>query len=204
MLPGTANGRSYIASLKNQSPPRRRVPSADYSPWTDGVGWWLFGHELGHQWQTGDWGSGRTYREIGEVAVNLFTMYTINYYVFGGDDFNVNARHESHGCAAPLDNPALANLRWSTAGFCEQLVMYRQLIAEFGWQTIKKTFHSYYDPAYPRSTYGSELDGFAIRYSAIVERDLVNFFQRWEYPLSDSAATTIRAFGLESWQPPGW
>ena len=53
--------------------------------------WWLFGHELGHQWQTEDWGDGVTYREIGEVAVNLFTMYTLNYHVFDGGDFNVDA-----------------------------------------------------------------------------------------------------------------
>lgn len=82
--------------------------------------------------------------------------------------------------------------------------MYCQLIAKFGWQTIKKTFHSYYDPAYPRPTYGGELDGFAIRYSAIIGRDLVDFFWRWEYPLSDSAATTIRSFGRETWLPDGW
>ena len=205
LLPGTANGRAYIAQLRERSPPRHVLPPlTEYSPWAHGVDWWGFGHELGHQWQTDDWGRGPTGREIGEVAVNLFTMYTLNYYIFGGDDFNVYAEQRTHPCAATLDHAALANRRWSTAGDCERLAMYRQLIAEFGWQPMKKVFHSYYDPAYPRSTYGGELDGFAIRFSVIVGRDLVRFLRHWEYPLSDSAADTIRSFGLETWLPPGW
>ncbi|WP_419933707.1 M60 family metallopeptidase [Candidatus Palauibacter sp.] len=34
--------------------------------------WWLFGHELGHQYQTRDW----TNNGITEVAVNLFRNQT--------------------------------------------------------------------------------------------------------------------------------
>ena len=63
---------------------------------------------------------------------------------------------------------------------------------------------SYYDRAYPRTTYGSELDGFAIRFSAVVERDLASFFRHWVYPLSTAAEATIRGFGYQEWLPPGW
>ena len=201
LLPGTAAGREYIARLPDLGPqPHRVPPSTGYSPSAHGVDWWLFGHELGHQWQTEDWkGHGIT-----EVGVNLFTMYTLNYHIFGGDDFNVYAERKTHGCAAPLDHAALANLRWSTSGACERLALYRQLISEFGWEAMKTVFHSYFDPAYPRSTFGGALDGFAIRFSAIVQRDLVAFFRRWEYPLSDSAASTIRSLGFDVWLPPGW
>lgn len=160
-------------------------------------GWWLFGHELGHQWQTRDWrGNGIT-----EVAVNLFTMYTLNYYIFGGGDHDVGGHPRAPGT---VDHAALANLRWPTADVFDRLSLYRQLIVEFGWDAMKRVFHSYYDPAYPRSTYGGELDGFAIRFSAVVQRDLVRFFRHWEYPLSDSAAATIGGFGHEEWLPPGW
>ena len=38
----------------------------------------------------------------------------------------------------------------------------------------------------------------------MAERDLVDFFRRWEYPLSNSAETTIRGFGYRTWLPPGW
>ena len=69
---------------------------------------------------------------------------------------------------------------------------------------MKQVFHSYYVPAYPRSTYGSALDGFAIRFSATAQRNLVGFFQHWEYPPSASAAVAIRSFGHREWLPPGW
>ena len=201
LVPGTAEGRAYIAELPELGPqPTQTPPSTGYSPWTHGMGWWLFGHELGHQWQTRDW----TGNGITEVGVNLFTMYTLNYYLYDGDDFNVYAEQRTHTCAAPVDHATIAGLRWSTAGACERLFLYRQLIAEFGWDPMKRVFHSYYDTAFPRSIYGGELDGFAIRFSAIAQRDLVGFFRHWEYPLSDSAAATIRSFGLEAWLPPGW
>ncbi|MCY4400853.1 MAG: M60 family metallopeptidase [Gemmatimonadetes bacterium] len=201
LVPGTAEGRAWLASLPSQGPtPHRIPPQTGYSPAAHGVDWWLFGHELGHQWQSEDW----TGHGITEVGVNLFTMYALNYYLFSGDDYNVYTEQKTHGCAAPLDHAALANQRWSTAGDCEKLALYRQLIAEFGWGAMKAVFHSYYDPAYPRSTYGGVLDGFAIRFSAIAQRDLVAFFRHWEYPLSESAAETIRSFGFEEWLPPGW
>ena len=69
---------------------------------------------------------------------------------------------------------------------------------------MKAVFRSYSDPAYPRSTYGGALDGFAIRFSAVVQCDLPDFFRPWEYPLSRSAEATIRGFGFEVWLPPGW
>ena len=201
LLPGTAAGRDYIAMLPDLGPqPHVHPPSTGYSPSAHGVDWWLFGHELGHQWQTEDW----TGHWITEVGVNLFTMYTLNYHVYRGGDFNVHTERKTHACAAPLDHAALARQRWSTSGNCERLALYRQLIAEFGWNAMKAVFHTYHDPAYPRSTYGGSLDGFAIRFSAIVKRDLVAFFRRWEYPLSDSASATIRSFGFDEWLPPGW
>ena len=164
-----------------------------------GVDWWLFGHELGHQWQTADWGLGSESRDIIEVAVNLFTMYTLNSYIYQGDNFNVSAERKTHPCATPLDEAELASRKWSASDDCEKLALYRQLIEEFGWVPIKQVFRSYYDAAYPRSAYRSALDGFAIRFSAIVQRDLVSFFRQWEYPLSETCRSNLqqlRAHGM--------
>ncbi len=87
LVPGTAAGGAWLATLPSEGPkPPVYPPPEAYSPAAHGVDWWLFGHELGHQWQTEDWGSGNTSPEIGEVAVNLFVMYTLNKYVFGGSD----------------------------------------------------------------------------------------------------------------------
>ena len=194
-------GREYIATLPELGPqPFHTPPPADYWPPRDGVDWWLFGHELGHQWQNDDWSA----PGVIEVQVNLFTMYTLNYYLYDGDDFGTEFELPTHTCAAPLDHAVLAGLRWSSVSDCEKLAMYRQLISEFGWDPIRRVFHSYYDPAFPRSTYGGAQDGFAIRFSHMVQRDLVRFFRQWEYPLTESAEATIRGFGFEVWLPPGW
>ena len=54
LVPGTAEGRRYLAGLPDLGPqPHRVPPSSGYSPRVHGVDWWLFGHELGHQWQMG-------------------------------------------------------------------------------------------------------------------------------------------------------
>ena len=203
LVPGTAEGRRWLATLPERGPTRHLIPAGTgYSPWTHGVDWWLFGHELGHQWQTADWGFSENTQGIIEVAVNLFTMYTLNRYVFGGGDSTLVSREDRS--LESVDHAALAGLSWPSADVWERLSLYRQLILEFSWDPIRRVFHSYFDPDYPRSVYGGELDGFAIRFSAMVERDMVAFFRRWDYPLSASAAATIRSFGFEAWLPPGW
>ena len=86
LLPGTAEGREYISTLPELGPQPHWIPApTGYSPQRDGVDWWLFGHELGHQWQNDDWSA----RGVVEVQVNLFTMYTLNYYLYGGGDFGI-------------------------------------------------------------------------------------------------------------------
>ena len=156
---------------------------------------WTIGHELGHQFQTEDWIGG----DLTEVAVNLFALYTTNGYVRGGGDFETAGFEEDH-----YGHADLVDFRWDEGGDWEKLQLYRQLVLEFGWEPFKATFASYHDPAYPRAEYGSHLDGFAIRFSATVQRDLTPFLAHWRYPLSEQAAARIRSFGHRPWMPPGW
>lgn len=157
--------------------------------------WWLFGHELGHQFQTADWSGG----DVTEVCVNLWSMYTLNRYIHDGGDFET-VGHEDN----VLDHAALIDMRWGEAGLFDKLELYRQLVFEFGWPVYREVMASYYDPAYPRADYGSFMDGFAMRFSALAGRDITPFLQHWGYPLSGGAAADIQAWGLEPWLPPGW
>jgi len=157
--------------------------------------WWLFGHELGHQFQTSDWIGG----DITEVAVNLFTMYTLNGYIYGGGNFETRGRGEG-----TIDHAALRDARWGTADLFGKLDLYRQLIFEFGWDRMREVFASYYDEAYPRAEFGGFMDGFALRFSQVVDRDLTAFFDHWEYPMSAEARQTIQSWGRPTWLPPGW
>ena len=158
--------------------------------------WWLFGHELGHQFQTSDWSGG----DVTEVCVNLFTMYTLNHYLNDGGNFETLGRFEPDA----VNHAALRNMRWENAGLFEKLDLYRQLIQEFGWIILQEAFASYYDDRYPRMSHGSFMDGFAIRMSVFSGRDLSEFLSHWNYPMSSSAAARIRGLNLAIWMPPGW
>jgi len=157
--------------------------------------WWLFGHELGHQFQTSDWSGG----DVTEVCVNLFTMYTLNSYINDGGNFETVGHQDNI-----IDHAALESARWATADLFGKLEMYRQLVFEFGWDAYIETFASYHDDAYPRDEFGSFMDGFAIRFSAVVERDITPFLLHWEYPVSGAAVDVVRGFGYEGWLPEGW
>ncbi|WP_420447228.1 leucine-rich repeat domain-containing protein [Candidatus Palauibacter sp.] len=204
LRPGRADDPAAIVARDEGEGGSGHRPRVDPS----GAPWWRIGHELGHQYQTEDWGSGRTYPEIGEVAVNLFTLYTLNHYIYGGSEYSTLPYSPDI-----VDHVALDSARWSSAegdaqamddAHFKKLQLYRQLIHEFGWSAMRAVFRSYYDAAYPRATYGGALDGFAIRFSAIVRRDLTRFFRHWEYPLTEAAEATIRGFGYEEWAPPDW
>ena len=69
---------------------------------------------------------------------------------------------------------------------------------------MREVFASYYSPEFTRGAHGSFMDGFAIRMSVITQRDLTDFFEHWEYPMSSSAAAAIRGYGFETWLPEGW
>ncbi len=157
--------------------------------------WWLFAHELGHQFQTADWSGG----DVTEVCVNLWSMYTLNSYINDGGVFETLGHQDN-----VMDHAALLDMRWGDAGLFEKLEMYRQLVFEFGWDVYRDVMASYYDPLYPREEYGSFMDGFALRFSAISGRDITPFLDHWEYPLSAGARVDVQAWGLPEWLPPGW
>ncbi len=157
--------------------------------------WWLFAHELGHQFQTSNWSGG----DVTEVCVNLFSMYTINGYLNEGGDRETRGFKDNQ-----IDHAELRSLRWGSSGLFEKLELYRQLVFEFGWDAYRQTFASYYSPDFPEQDYGVFMDGFAARFSHVVQRDITPFLDHWEYPLSDEGRTRVRRMRLPPWLPPGW
>ena len=126
-------------------------------------------------------------------------MCTLKDYIFAGTDTqSIGATPES------VDHSALIGSDWNTADLFGKLQLYRQLVDVFGWDAFKTTFASYYDTAFPRDVYGSFMDSFAIRFSVAVQRDLGDFFSRWNYPVSTSALNAINGFNYPTWLPPGW
>ena len=162
--------------------------------------WWVFLHELGHQFQTDNWRGPDTT----EVMVNLWSMYTLNFYIKQGGEFETLGYAEflQADGRPPADIRVLADKGWADANFFERLELYRQLVLEFGWSSIKQVSKSYYDPAFPVSDFmDGDIDGFAVRMSVFAERDLTEYFDKLAYPLSDTARSKIAALGLPSWMP---
>jgi len=157
--------------------------------------WWLFAHELGHQFQTSNWSGG----DVTEVCVNLWSMFTINAYIHSGGDYESQGHQDN-----VMDHASLMGERWGDAGLFEKLELYRQLVFEFGWPVFQEVMASYYDPTYSVGEYGEFMDGFALRFSAIAGVDLTPFLDQWEYPYSNAARTRIQGWGLAAWMPPGW
>ena len=91
--------------------------------------WWLFGHELGHQFQTSDWTGG----DVTEVCVNLFTMYTLN------DSSSMEVGLRPKGSILIPSIMQRSNHFGMTADFFGKLQLYRQLVFEFGWDVSKRS-----------------------------------------------------------------
>lgn len=159
--------------------------------------WWLFAHELGHQFQTANW----TGPDTVEVLVNLWSLYTLNFYLNDGGDYDTLGYEDFHSIR---DITRLRDKGWQQADFFERLELYRQLIIHFGWTPIKQVMRSYYDGDFPVDTYlDGDIDGFAVRMSWFSERDLTEYFDVLSYPLSDVAREKINAFNLQTWLPEG-
>jgi hypothetical protein len=126
-------------------------------------------------------------------------MYTLNSYLNeGGDRETLSFKDNA------IDHAALQSLRWGSAGLFEKLELYRQLVFEFGWDVYRQVFASYYSDQYPADRFGLFMDGFAIRFSAIAQRDITPFLVHWEYPLSDQGLASVQSMNLQPWMPPGW
>ena len=160
----------------------------------DEVDWWLFGHELGHQFQTSDWRGG----DVTEVCVNLWTMYTLNTYLEGGDDF---------GTSSPVraDGPRVA--RRHAVGRGRSVRQVAALPATR--RRLRLDHHSrghgqLLRPRLPTRDL-RQLHGW-VRAADLVHRGAGHHTlpRPLEYPYSTGARDQILAWQLDPWLPPGW
>jgi len=162
--------------------------------------WGLF-HELGHNYQSGDWTFGGT----GEVTENLFTLYVF-------DKVCGFPRAKAHGEMAPDVRarkmkaylaPGADFEKWKRDPFLA-LQMYIQLQEAFGWDAYEKVFAEYRALARserPKSD-ADKRDQWMVRFSRAVGRNLGPFFQAWGVPTSPEARASIA--GLPGWMPEGF
>ncbi|MEI3797023.1 MULTISPECIES: M60 family metallopeptidase [unclassified Chitinophaga] len=156
-------------------------------------GSWGHFHELGHRHQF--WGI--DFSGLGEVTVNLYTMYVYDQVLHKGlyNHENISSRQ------AVIDE--VKNYMKGQPGFdkfCEDpflaLKMYIEIIEQFGWQPIAEVFKKYRSlPAsqYPVSE-ADKRDYWFTCISAATQKDLSLFFEKWQVPVTENAKKAVRNY----------
>ncbi|MCA9054525.1 MAG: M60 family metallopeptidase [Planctomycetaceae bacterium] len=152
---------------------------------------WGVYHEVGHNHQQPEW----TWDGLGEVTVNLFSIYVLEH---------INPGAPLHGAIQP-DKLARMTAAFDRTGKLdgpfEQLMPYIQLRAAFGWEPFQKVFAEYLalpEAERPKSTQERK-DQWLVRFSETVGHDLGPFYASWKIGMSPEAMQKVRH--LPAWMP---
>jgi hypothetical protein len=157
--------------------------------------WGLF-HEIGHNHQNPDW----TFEGSNEVTVNLFTLYVFNRYCgvpVDGTQYST-AEFRKQKIEAFFKNPSFA--AWQ-ADPIVPLIMYEEMILEFGWDPFRDVFREYLQLGsgeHPKSD-DEKRDQWMVRFSKRVHRNLGPFFDWWRVAVSQAAKDSVAGFPV--WMP---
>lgn len=161
-------------------------------------GSWGHFHELGHRHQF--WGI--DFNGLGEVTVNLYTMYVYDHVLHKG-----LYNHENISSKQAVIDDISKYMKGQPAfdKFCEDpflaLKMYIELIEGFGWQPIEEVFRKYRalpTPQYP-VTEEDKRDYWFTAICAATQKDLSLFFEKWQVPVSETAKKSVSKY--PSWLP---
>lgn len=152
---------------------------------------WGFYHELGHNHQHPDW----TYNGMGEVTVNLFSLYCYD---------TINPGVPVHPAVRP-DAVAEKIRQFRRDGrkgdpFLE-LIPYMQMQQAFGWDVYRQVFAEYdaLEPAERPRNDREKRDQWLIRMSRATGHNLTRFFDFWKIEVSEAAREQVS--GLPVWYP---
>jgi hypothetical protein len=162
--------------------------------------WGLF-HELGHRHQFQD----LDFNGLGEVTVNLYTMYVYDQVLNMGKYHN----HENIPSKEQVIEKIKLYMRSSPSYEKFQqdpwiaLSMYIEIIEHFGWDPIKvanKTYDELPKTSYPTSN-EKKIDLWFTTISQATKSDLSDFFKIWHIPVSASAIAHVKEKDYPSWLP---
>lgn len=161
--------------------------------------WGLF-HEIGHNHQRADW----TFEGTTEVTVNLFSLHVMETICGITEDPHPAVRKEARemSVARYLEGGARFD-DWKRDPFLA-LAMYIQLRDAFGWDAFTKVFTEYRElPEGERpQTDDEKRDGWLVRLSRTVGRNLGPFFETWGVPTSRAGMEAVA--DLPAWMPEGF
>ncbi|MDR1270678.1 MAG: M60 family metallopeptidase [Planctomycetaceae bacterium] len=158
---------------------------------------WGFYHEFGHNHQSGDW----TFDGTVEVTVNLFTLYNLKQFGIKRESAHLQQKTEQRtkkrdkyfAAGSPFD-------QWKSDPFLA-LIMYSDIIDEFGWEPFKAVFREYRElkkEERPKND-DKKRDQWLIRLSRQLGKNLGPYFDRWGIPVSQTAKNAVKE--LPEWLP---
>lgn len=152
--------------------------------------WGMF-HEIGHNHQQREW----TWDGLGEVTVNLFSMYVYDTLIPGA---------VQHGKVQPSEIAKMTRefqQNGKLAGAWPQLIPYYELKQNFGWQPFKTVFAEYQEiPANQKpKTLQEKKDLWLVMFSQAVGKDLSPFYEFWNFGASQAAKQKVS--DLPAWSP---
>jgi hypothetical protein len=169
--------------------------AADFM-WKNGS--WGHFHELGHRHQF--WGI--DFAGLGEVSVNLYTMYVYDKLLHKGlyNHPQLASRQAIADKAAWYLTGAPTFEKWQADPFLA-LSMYIQLIHSFGWEPIEQVYRQY--RRLPKSQYptteAARRDYWFSAISTATHRNLGPFFAQWRVPISPAAELAVAGYPV--WLP---
>jgi len=160
-------------------------------------GAWGYFHELGHNHQGPPW----TFDGTVEVTCNLYSLYVTQTLCPRAplhDEIQPAAIRRNAG---KYKAGGAAFETWKKEPFWA-LILYKQMIDEFGWETFKKVFAEYRALPANQRPRGDEAkrDQWLTRFSKAAGKNLAPAFEYWGIPVSDAARKAVA--GLPTWAFP--
>ncbi len=157
---------------------------------------WGWYHEMGHSHQNPMW----TFNGLGEVTVNIFTVYVLDRVLGVDPSDDVRARMGPTESWKRYEAFMASDKAFPGDPFTG-LAMYALLWQEFGWEPYRRVFAEYRSlPAGERPRNDQEKrDQWLIRMSRAVGRDLGPYFETWRVGASEAAHASVA--DLPAWMP---
>lgn len=153
---------------------------------------WGFWHELGHNYQQRSW----VWEAVVEVTVNIYSLYMQDQ---SPNVSRLITEKAYQGAFAFMDRTDLQKRYHddNQIGYFERLVLYRQLETAFGWSLFTALHRAYRErpELFDIQDEQEKIDTFVAVVCQLTNENLLPFFDRWGFCVSEAAITAINGKG---------
>lgn len=156
---------------------------------------WGFWHEMGHEYQQNPWKWG----DLTEVSVNIYTLYIQEKFTDVKRLLEKSDDGKSHYDRALefIANPSPSK-KFTDNPLMDQLVFFKQLQLAYGWDFYTDLHIAYRELSSEElpSTDQQKKDLLLYMTSKTSGYDLVSFYQKWGWSITDEAIQKVKALNL--------